>query len=281
MTFEIIPTGHALGAEIRGVDLGADLDGESFGAIRATWHEHLVLLFRGQSLAAGDLAAFARGFGELDRVPAWDDAHPPGEPDLLVISNVERDGRPIGVLGSGEAEWHTDMSYIERPPTASVLYALEVPESGGDTGFLNMYAALDELPGELRAAIDGRVLNHDSSYDSTGSLRPGAAPVSDLSQAPGARHPMVRSHPEAGRQALYLGRRNNAYVVGLSHADSEALLDALWAHATRADYAWAQEWRPGDVLMWDNRCTMHRRTAFDPDARRIMYRAQIKGEKPV
>ncbi len=281
MTIETIPTGHALGAEIRGVDLAGNLDDASFGAIRAAWHEHLVLLFRGQNLEARDLAALARRFGELDRVPGWDDAHPPGEPDLLVISNVEQDGRPIGVLGSDEAEWHTDMSYIEHPPAASVLYALEVPDSGGDTGFLNMYAALDELPGELRAAIDGRMLNHDSSYDSTGSLRPGATPVSDPGQAPGARHPMVRNHPEAARQALYLGRRNNAYVVGLSVADSEALLDALWAHATRADYAWAQEWRPGDVLLWDNRCTMHRRTAFDAGARRIMYRAQIKGEKPV
>ena len=281
MTFEIIPTGHALGAEIRGVDLAGDLDDARFSAIRAAWREHLVLLFRGQTLEARALAALARRFGELDRVPGWDDAHPPGEPDLLVISNVERDGKPIGVLGSGEAEWHTDMSYIECPPTASLLYALEVPDSGGDTGFLNMYAALDELPGELRAAIDGRVLNHASSYDSTGSLRPGATPVSDPGQAPGARHPLVRNHPEAERQALYLGRRNNAYVVGLSVADSEALLDALWAHATRADHAWAQKWRPGDVLMWDNRCTMHRRAAFDPGARRIMYRAQIKGDVPV
>ena len=281
MTFEIIPTGHALGAEIRGVDLAGDLDDASVGSIRAAWREHLVLLFRGQTLEARALAALARRFGELDRVPGWDDAHPPGEPDLLVISNVERDGKPIGVLGSGEAEWHTDMSYIECPPTASLLYALEVPDSGGDTGFLNMYAALDELPGELRAAIDGRVLNHASSYDSTGSLRPGATPVSDPGQAPGARHPLVRNHPEAERQALYLGRRNNAYVVGLSVADSEALLDALWAHATRADHAWAQKWRPGDVLMWDNRCTMHRRAAFDPGARRIMYRAQIKGDVPV
>ena len=281
MTFEIIPTGHALGAEIRGVDLAGDLDDASVGSIRAAWREHLVLLFRGQTLEARALAALARRFGELDRVPGWDDAHPPGEPDLLVISNVERDGKPIGVLGSGEAEWHTDMSYIERPPMASLLYALEVPDSGGDTGFLNMYTALDALPGELRAAIDGRVLNHGSSYDSTGRLRPGATPVSDPGQAPGARHPLVRSHPEAGRKALYLGRRNNAYVVGLGVADSEALLDALWANATRADHAWAQKWRPGDVLMWDNRCTMHRRAAFDPGARRIMYRAQIKGDVPV
>ena len=281
MTFEIIPTGYALGAEIRGVDLAGDLDDAGFSAIRAAWHEHLVLLFRGQTLEAPALAAFARRFGELDRVPGWDDAHPPGEPDLLVVSNVEHDGKPIGVLGSGEAEWHSDMSYLERPPTASVLYGIEVPERGGDTGFLSMYAALETLPGVLREAIVGRVLNHDSSYDSTGSLRPGAAPLSDVSRAPGARHPMVRSHPEAGRQALYLGRRGNAYVIGLKVADSEVLLDELWAHATREEHTWAQRWRPGDVVMWDNRCTMHRRSAFDPGARRIMYRAQIKGAKPV
>ena len=249
--------------------------------MRAAWRDHLVLLFRGQRLEARHLSAFGRRFGELDTVPAWADAHPDGEPELLVISNIERDGRPIGVLGSGEAEWHSDMSYLDQPPTASVLYGVEVPDAGGDTGFLNMYAALDGLPGDLRRAIEGRRLNHASSHDSTGNLRPGAAPVSDVSDAPGARHPIVRGHPESGRQALYLGRRSNAHVVGMTVADSERLLDDLWAHATSEAYAWTQKWRAGDVVMWDNRCTMHRRSAFDAKARRIMYRTQIKGDRPV
>ena len=281
MTIDILPLDGALGAEVRGVNLSLDLDAGVVDEIRAAWRDHLVLLFRGQALEARHLSAFGRRFGELDTVPAWDNAHPDGEPALLVVSNVERDGQPLGVLGSGEAEWHTDMSYLERPPTASVLYGVEVPATGGDTGFLNMYAALDALSGELRQAIEERRLNHDSSTDSTGALRPGAVPVSDVAKAPGAHHPIIRRHPESGRQALYLGRRNNAHVVGMAVGESEALLDALWTHATRDAFSWTQRWRAGDVLMWDNRCTMHRRSAFDASARRIMYRAQIKGEKPV
>jgi taurine dioxygenase len=281
MTVDVSPFDGALGAEVGGVDLSIDLDGAIVRHIRAAWRDHLVLLFRGQDLQARHLSAFGRRFGDLDSVPAWDGAHPDGEPELLVVSNVEQDGKLIGVLGSGEAEWHSDMSYLEKPPTASVLYGVEVPDAGGDTGFLNMYTALDELPGDLRQAIEGRSLNHASSYDSTGKLRPGAKPVGDVSEAPGAHHPIIRKHPESGREALYLGRRNNAHVVGKTVADSDSLLNALWVHATRDRYTWTQKWRPGDVLMWDNRCTMHRRSAFDAKARRIMYRAQIKGDKPV
>lgn len=281
MTVDVSPFDSALGAELGGVDLSTDLDDAIVRDIRAAWRKHLVLLFRGQDIQARHLSAFGRRFGALDTVPAWDEAHPDGEPELLVISNVEQHGKPIGVLGSGEAEWHSDMSYLEQPPTASVLYSVEVPEAGGDTGFLNMYAALDELPGDLRQAIEGRHLNHASSYDSSGNLRPGAAPISDVSEAPGARHPIIRNHPESGRDVLYLGRRTNAHVVGMTVADSDSLLDALWAHATWEGYAWTQKWRPGDVLIWDNRCTMHRRSSFDAKARRIMYRAQIKGDKPL
>lgn len=138
---DVCPLDGALGAEVRGINLAANLEDSVINGIRAAWLDHLVLLFRGQSLEARHLAAFARRFGALDTVPAWDSAHPDGEPELLIISNVEQDGRPIGVLGSGEAEWHSDMSYLEQPPTASVLYGVEVPASGGDTGFLNMYAA--------------------------------------------------------------------------------------------------------------------------------------------
>jgi taurine dioxygenase len=278
---DVVPLDGALGAEVRGIDLAANLDDSVIDGIRAAWLNHLVLLFRGQRLEARHLAAFGRRFGALDTVPAWDGAHPDGEPELLIVSNVEQDGRSIGVLGSGEAEWHSDMSYLDQPPTASVLYGVEVPARGGDTGFLNMYAALDQLPDELRRAIEGRRLNHASSHDSTGGLRPGAAPVGDVSAAPGARHAIIRGHPESGRQALYLGRRSNAHVVGMSVEDSDRLLDALWAHATRDSFAWSQKWRAGDVVMWDNRCTMHRRSAFDANARRIMYRAQIKGDRPV
>lgn len=281
MAIEIKPTGAALGAEVSGIDLSRELDGASWATIRDAWHRHLVLLFRGQSLAPKTLAAFSKHFGILDVVPAWRDFHPDGTPEVLVISNVQEGGKAIGVLGYGEAEWHTDMSYLAEPPRASVLHALEVPPSGGNTSFLNMYTAYEELPADLRQAVEGREINHDSSYDSTGALRPGAPRVTDVRQAPGARHPLVRRHPDSGRAALYLGRRLNAYVLGMPIAESEALLDRLWEHVLQLKYVWEHRWRVGDVLVWDNRCTMHRRAPFDSATRRVMHRTQIKGERPI
>ncbi|MBT5413335.1 MAG: TauD/TfdA family dioxygenase, partial [Rhodospirillaceae bacterium] len=162
-----------------------------------------------------------------------------------------------------------------------MLHAREVPETGGDTHFMNMYAVYDALPADLDEAVRGRVLNHDSSYDSSNNLRPGAVEVTRACDAPGARHPLVRRHPETGRPSLYLGRRKNAWIVGLEDAESERLLDRLWAFAAQPEFAWFHRWRSGDVLMWDNRCTMHRRDSFDPATRRVMHRAQVKGEVPL
>ena len=143
-----------------------------------------------------------------------------------------------------------------------------------------MYRALETLPAELRKAIEGRVCRHDASRNSAGELRRGFVDAPDPTQTVGAEHPIVRTHPVTGRQALFLGRRRNAYIPGLPLADSEALLDALWAHAENPAFAWYQQWRVGDLVLWDNRCVMHRRDAFDPSARRIMHRTQVKGDRP-
>jgi taurine dioxygenase len=155
-----------------------------------------------------------------------------------------------------------------------------VPPSGGDTGFANMYLAYDTLPDDLRRRVDGRLCRHDSSRNSAGELRRGCSEVSDPRAAPGADHPIIRTHPVTGRKALFLGRRRNAYIQGLDLADSEALLDALWDHATRPEVTWYQQWRVGDLILWDNRCVMHRRDEFDPQTRRLMHRTQIKGDRP-
>ncbi len=266
----------ALGAEVGGVDLSQPLDDATVASIRAAWLEHVVLVFRDQVLSDGDLVAFSNRIGQLDRVPGWEDFHSDGHPDVLVISNVTEHGTAIGVLGDGEAAWHTDMSYRPDPPIASVLLGVEVPPTGGDTSFMSMYAALDALPPGLRAELVGVELNHDDSRASTGELRPGHAEVTDVSRAGGARHPIVRPHPETGRPALYLGRRLNAYVVGMSVADSENLLDRVWATLDTPGLTYRHRWRAGDVVMWDNRCAMHRRDAFDPSERRIMHRTQIR-----
>ena len=280
MTVEVVPTGAALGAEIRGIDLSRPLDDAAYAQIRAAWHDNGVVFFRDQRITDDDLVRVSRRFGDLEISPAgeWDGkggSSAPAHREVWVISNVVENGRPIGSLGAGEAEWHTDMSYVDRPPIASALYALAIPEGQGDTWFADMYRALAELPASLRERIEGRLANHDSSYTSAGDLRVGAALVSDVSRAPGARHPMVLRHPETGRDALYLGRRTNGYVCGLPVAESETLLDALWAACTQSELVYRHRWRVGDLVLWDNRCVIHRRDAFDPDSRRIMHRTQI------
>jgi alpha-ketoglutarate-dependent taurine dioxygenase len=275
----VAPTGGALGAEIRHADLRAIDDGD-FALIRGAWHDHLVAIFRGQELSDEALIAFSRRFGELDWAPVQETGRRfvEGHPEIYVVSNVVENGVPIGSLGAGEATWHTDMSYLEIPPKASMLYALEVPPAGGDTYFNNMYAAYESLPEQLKRRIEGLSLKHDGTYNSGGYLRQGVRAVDDPKTSPGVYHPLVCTHPETQRRALYLGRRRNAYIGGLELAESEALLDELWSHATRPELAWGHKWRVGDLVLWDNRCTMHRRDSFDAASRRVMHRTQIRDE---
>lgn len=273
----VAPTGGALGAEIRNTDLRA-IDEGDFAVIRGAWHDHLLLVFRGQELSDDDLIAFSRRFGELDWAPVQESGRRfvEGHPEIYVVSNVVENGVPIGSLGAGEATWHTDMSYLEVPPRASMLYALEVPASGGDTYFNNMYAAYESLPEVLKRRIDGLSLKHDGTYNSGGYVRQGVTAVDDPMTSAGVSHPLVCKHPETRRRALYLGRRRNAYIGGLSLSESEALLDELWSCATRPELAWGHRWRPGDLVLWNNRCTMHRRDSFDAASRRVMHRTQVR-----
>ena len=278
----VVPTGAALGADIVGVDLSRPLHDDTFKAVEKAWHDHLVLRFRGQTLDDPGLLAFARRFGELDKAPVHavnDSDHDP-HPEITVMSNIKVDGKPIGNLGHYEAEWHTDMSYNELTPIGSVLYSLEVPPSGGDTGFSNMYTAFETLPPELKRAIVGKTCRHDSSRNSVGELRKGFKEFTDPREAPGAIHPIVRTHPATRRNALFLGRRRNGYIIGLPLDESEDLLNRLWAHASKTEFAWYQKWKVGDLIIWDNRSAMHRRDAFDPNSRRLMHRTQIKGDRP-
>jgi alpha-ketoglutarate-dependent taurine dioxygenase len=270
-----------LGAEARCGKLDT-LDDAAIERIREAMREHPVLLIRDQSLSDEQLIAFGKRLGELDFAPlAYTGKQAERRhPEIIIVSNVKEGGVPIGVLGDGEVRWHSDNSYRETPLSWSLLYAVRVPESGGETGFISMYRAYETLSPELKARIQGLELKHDMTYNSAGQLRRGFEPTSDPVRAPGPCHPIVRTHPETGRKALYLGRRPNAYIVGLPLAQSEALLDTLWAHATQEEHAWYHHWRAGDVLIWDNRCVMHRRNPFDPSAQRILHRLQFKGERP-
>src|SRR5712691_1667129 len=224
-----------LGAEVAGVDLSKPLAQPDVDAIERAWRTRLVVVFHGQRLSDPELLAFSRYFGELDPPGP----NPYGEPfnkefpEINVISNIVENGKPIGNLGDGEAVWHADMTYIDVPPKAALLHALEVPPAGGNTYFADMFTAYATLPADLKKAAAGKIAVHDASRNSAGLLRKGYRQVACVRETVGARHPLVRTDPATGRKALFLGRRPNGYIVGLEVADSEALLDALWAHATQ------------------------------------------------
>ncbi len=286
MALQVVPTGASLGAEVRGLDPKRPCPGERRQALLDAWHAHQVLVVRGQPLSDAELVAFSATFGALQMSPRSDVSETYGTyhqvgPEITVISNIVEDGKAIGSLGAGAADWHPAISHLEPPPQASLLPPRELPPAGGDSWFADMCAAYETLDQAVRDEIEGRLAIHDYTYTSAGDLRQGFAPVDDITQAPGARHPIVRHHPVTGAKALFLGRRRNGYVIGMSVAESERLLDRLWAHARRPEFVWRHRWLVGDLVIWDNRSVMHRRDPFDPAARRLMHRTQIQGDKPV
>jgi taurine dioxygenase len=279
MTLQTRPLTGCVGLEITGLDLRAVTPSQA-AQIAACLDQASALLIRDQELSPRDLVAFSRHLGDLDEAPVNENGKKfvDGLPELYVVSNIkDASGQAIGSLGAGEAVWHTDMSYLPVPPAASALFAVEVPAEGGDTWVAGMQAALEAMPSSLRARIEGHRIKHDGTYNSGGYVRQGLTASDDPLTAPGTLHPAILRHPATGREALFLGRRRNAWVEGLSLPESEALLDELWAYATRPEFTYRHHWRVGDLLIWDNRATLHRRDPFDPAARRLMHRTQIKG----
>jgi taurine dioxygenase len=276
LDLKVLPLG-VFGAEVRGIDLGRATNSE-IDVIKKAWYRHDVLVFRNQRLTDDDLLSFSRHFGTLDSPPNQGAGRksPPGYPEVYIVSNVlDAEGEPIGALGDGEAAWHTDMSYAPQPPDASMLYSLEIPAQGGDTWFSSMKAALAKMPKTLVERVRNLDIKHDGTYDSGGYVRKGLTPSNDPRTSVGTPHPVVIEHPVSGEPALYLGRRRNAYIMGLELAESERMLDEIWSFVETALYR--HRWALGDLVLWDNRTTMHRRDAFDPKARRVMHRTQIKG----
>lgn len=276
------PLSEWIGADVRGADLSKPLSDQMFEAIHGIWLQYQVLRFRDQDLSDSDLVRFSGLFGELDSYTHPNPLEQDPYPEIFIVSNITEDGQPIGQLGNYAVKWHTDMSYIEIPPKMSTIYALEAPSDGGETGFLNMYNAYETLDDGLRQKIDGARLKQDDGYAADELLRPGLDPeiYADVTTAPGPVHPIVRTHPETHRKCLYLGKRHRAYIKDFDLDDSNAVLDALWSHTIREETAWFNVWRPGDFLMWDNRCTMHMRRAFDDRSRRILHRTQVKDTQP-
>ena len=281
---KLINSVNSLGGEIVDLDISNKLTQDQINFINQSWDERLVLVFKKQNLDDHKLINFSKYFGELD---------PPGPnpygitflpefPEINVISNVKNEqGTPIGNLGDGEAVWHADMTYLQLPPKAGILYALEVPENQGNTHFANMALAYNELPNKLKKKIDDKILIHDSAHNSAGMLRKGYSEVDNPSETPGARHPMVITDKNTNKKLLFLGRRPHAYIIGLELEESENLLNEIWEHATQEKFTWTQKWEKGDLLMWKNLNVLHKRDAFDPNTRRVMHRTQIKGEMAI
>ena len=240
---KLINSVKSLGGEIVDLDISNKLTQDQINFINQSWDERLVLVFKKQNLDDHKLINFSKYFGELD---------PPGPnpygitflpefPEINVISNVKNEqGTPIGNLGDGEAVWHADMTYLQLPPKAGILYALEVPENQGNTHFANMELAYSELPSRLKEKIDGKILIHDSAHNSAGMLRKGYSEVDNPSDTPGARHPMVITDKNTNKKLLFLGRRPHAYIIGLELEESENLLNEIWEHATQDKFTWTQ-----------------------------------------
>ena len=265
-------------ADIEDVNL-ATINDTEFEQLYSAWLEYGVLRIRNQDLDDEQLQTFSKRFGPLEEAPfgrmSEEDKAMIKHRYVTTLSNIIADGKPIGGLGNSEATWHSDMTYIETPPPASLLLGIEIPEQGGDTHFANQYAALKALPGVLRKRIETLTVKHNAAHTSVGKLRPGFEAFDDPREAPGAIHPMIKTHNESGRPALYLGRREWAYIPGLSVTESDALLDELWAYVALEENTWTQKWQPLDLIIWDNRCVMHRRDGFDQNSRRYMRRCQV------
>ena len=279
-TMQISKLKETFGVAVEGVDL-ASLDAKGFAEIHNLWKTHGAMLVRGQqAMTDAQFEAFSKRFGELDPPPnqGVGRKNVPGFPDLYVVSNeLGAGGEPLGALGYSEAVWHTDMSYLPVPPIASMLLARKLPAWGGNTWAAGMCAAYENLPAALKERIKTLKIKHDGTRDSGGNLRKGVQDDPNPMTSKGHPHPAVIRDPGTGKPALFLGRRPRAYVMGLPLEESEALLDELWKHAFKPANAYEHRWQVGDVLIWSNYSTMHKRDEFDKNTVRRMHRSQIKG----
>lgn len=283
MGWTIEPLSDVLGAEIVGLDLGTPVPDADFARVEEALGRHGVLAFRDQRITPAQHVAFSRRFGEL-MVHVQKRFHHRDHPEILIVSNVMEGGEPIGLADAGRY-WHSDISYVPEPSLGSLLHAQELPAEGGDTLFASMTAAYDALDEATKARIDRLTAVHD--YDARNrrqnalsSLRP-ALTEAQLKEVPAVEHPVVRVHPATGRKALFVSEGFTTHVVGLPEEEGRDLLARLFEHQARPEFLYRHAWRPHDLVMWDNRATMHLATGCPPHLRRTLYRTTVKGDRPV
>lgn len=273
---DVVKLGAALGAEIRGVDLTRPMDDATFAFVHRAWLEHLVIVLRGVSLDTDQQVAFGTRFGEPAPTQSANIVRRTEHPAIMYISNRKENGKFIDQLPEGEMQFHIDQCYTERPPKATILHSMNIPSAGGDTLFSNHYMAYASLPQKVKDRIaNARVLNvYD--YQNAGTTKNEKI----RQDAPQFWHPVVRTHPETGRKCLFVNRLMSIKLDGMEEAESSDLLEAMFEAIERPEHIWGHQWRVGDLLMWDNRCTSHARQDFPAQELRLMRRLTIKGDKP-
>jgi taurine dioxygenase len=277
----VTPLSPACGAEISGVDLTQPLSPPEFRAIKEAWDKHLVLVFRGQEVSQDDQLRFASYFGDLgSRKKAPEALRTRAEgvqqdhEKVLLVTNIKVDGKPIGAFGDGEFWFHIDSGYSARPYKYTFLYALELPSRGGNTMFSNMYKAYEAVPAALKEKLKDKKALHIHEYNRAKQ----ANSSGDISDIPHHFHPVFVTHPDTGRKTLFVDRLMTTRIEGMSGEESDAVLDQLYAIGERREFIFEHEWKLGDFLMWDNRCTIHARTDFPKEERRLLRRCTVEGE---
>jgi len=275
---EVRPLSSVMGGEMRGVDL-SDVPEKQFEEIRKAFHRHLLLVFPKQQITEAQQIAFSRRFGDL-QIHVLDQYRHPRYPEIYVLSNVDKTGKTTGTHpDKGTLVWHSDLSFQRRPALATILYGIEVPRAGGDTLYADMYAAYEALDDKTKARLSTLTAIHDLDAS---RMRAGEPPMTARQRAetPPVEHPVVRTHPDTGRKILYISR-HVSHFAGMLRAESDALLERLMQHSTQARFVFRYRWGPRDVVMWDNRCTMHCATPYDAGAeRRVIHRTVVIGEAP-
>jgi taurine dioxygenase len=287
MAIVVAPRHPALGAEVHGVDMRRPMDAATFKTVSDAWTKHLVLVFPDQRITDQEHVEFTRHFGEPE-VFHQTSVHLRSDRvrEIFLVSNVDENDRlmkpsePSQKQLSSSRQWHTDSSYRPMPSMGSLLHGIEISRTGGITQFINMYMVYDELPESLRRQVEGRRARHDFGMLSrlVGSPPPTAE---EQARMPPVWHPMVRRHPVSGRKSLYISSIYNDGVEGMDDAAARRLIEDLSEFAAQPKYMYRHVWEPHDVLMWDNRCTVHAVTPHDPEERRVMHRTTIVGREPV
>ncbi|MGF6756301.1 taurine dioxygenase [Paraburkholderia sp. GAS42] len=271
-----------VGAEVLGLDLSQPLPAEDFARIHRAHLDHHVLVFRDQRITPDQHIAFSRRFGPL-QIHVLHQFQLAGYPEVLVVSNIVENGKPIG-LGDAGHFWHSDLSYKEKPSLGSLLHAQELPSEGGDTLFANMHLAWDTLPAHLRKAVEGRSAEHTylakyAELQKRSPWRPNLS-AEQIAQVKPVVQPVLRTHPETGRKALFVSEHFTTHIVGLPEDESRQLLEALFAHSVRPEHLYRHVWAEHDLVFWDNRSLMHLAAGTPDHLRRKMYRTTIEGDAP-